>query len=75
MERKIVVAIRLGASFPLWFNWYQNSERIGTTAKYTINHGNIYVMSEKATGNDGRRRTIKTLRHAAGYEKNIKIKK
>jgi len=74
-ERKIVIAARLGASFPLYYRWFYDNKPVSETIKFNINHGDIYVMSEKATGNDWKKRNLYTLRHAAGFEKNIKIKK
>jgi hypothetical protein len=40
-----------------------------------LNHGDIYIMSDKAVGYDWKKRKIPTLRHAAGCKKffNIKI--
>ena len=38
-----------------------------------INHGDIYVMSEKATGYDWKKRNRLTVRHAAGCEKYLKV--
>lgn len=74
-ERKIVIAVRLGESMPLYYQWYNNNKPIGDKLECIINHGDIYAMDEKATGNDWKKRKIYTLRHAAGLEKNIKIKK
>nr|QBK93747.1 MAG: 2OG-Fe(II) oxygenase superfamily protein [Pithovirus LCPAC406] len=74
-ERKIVVGLRLGADFPLYFNWFQQCKPISDRITLNLSHGDVYIMSEKATGNDWRKRIIKTLRHAAGSEKNTKIKK
>jgi hypothetical protein len=69
LERKIVVAARLGVPFPLVFQWYLQCEPIGDPHVINLNHGDIYIMSEKAVGHDGRRRIIPTLRHAAGCKK------
>lgn len=40
-----------------------------------VNDGDIYVMSDKAVGYDWKKKTINTLRHAAGAEKYLLIKK
>lgn len=64
-ERKLVIGVRLG-EFPLYYRWYRNSDPHGKTIKVDLNHGDIYVMSEKAVGTDWKRRKIFTLRHAAG---------
>jgi hypothetical protein len=74
-ERKVVIAVRLGASMPLYYNWFKNGIPIGKTAKFVINSGDIYVMSEKATGNDWKKKSLYTLRHAAGQDQNVKLKK
>ena len=73
-ERKIVIGIRLGKTLPLHFQWFIESKEIGERIKLTLNHGDIYIMSEKATGNDWKKRKIFTLRHAAGCEKFLTIK-
>lgn len=71
-ERKKVIAVRLGASMPLCYQWYQNSKKIGERIKVDIHSGDIYVMSEKASGFDWKKRKIMTLRHAAGCDKYIR---
>jgi hypothetical protein len=73
-ERKIVIAARLGASLPLHYTWFKNNKPVGKTFKVILNHGDLYAMCEKATGNDWKKSSMYTLRHAAGQEKNIKIK-
>jgi alkylated DNA repair dioxygenase AlkB len=73
-ERKRVIGIRLGAPMPLRYLWFQNSKPVGDYANVVLNHGDLYVMSEKATGFDWKKRKIMTLRHAAGCEKYITYK-
>lgn len=73
-ERKKVIAIRLGASIPLHYQWFLNGLPIGKRVKLTLNHGDMYIMSEKAVGYDWKRRKIPTLRHAAGADKYLTIK-
>lgn len=73
-ERRKVVAVRLGAKLSLHYQWFCNSEPIGERIKFTLNHGDLYVMSEKATGFDWKSKKILTLRHAAGCEKFLTIK-
>lgn len=72
-ERRIVIGIRLGEPMPLHYQWFQYSHPVGETLKYMINHGDIYVMSEKATGYDWKKRNRLTVRHAAGCEKYLKV--
>ncbi len=68
-ERRKVFAIRLGGSMSLHYQWYFNSKPIGERVRLTIHHGDCYVMSDKAVGNDWKKKTIYTLRHAAGCNK------
>lgn len=76
-ERKKVIGIRVGETMDLKYNWFINGEAIGEKKVLLLNEGDIYFMSEKASGNDWKKRKIVTLRHAAGSEKYtaIKIKK
>ncbi len=73
-ERKRVIGARLGTEFPLHFQWYKKCKPIGEKLSINLNHGDIYVMSEKATGNDWKLRNSATLRHAAGLL-NVLMKK
>lgn len=68
-ERRIVIALRLGASIPLYYQWYYKTELVGKELKLMLNSSDLYVMSEKATGQDWDKRNIYTLRHAAGSDK------
>ena len=73
-ERKRVIGIRLGASIPLHFQWFHKSKPIGERVKILLNHGDMYAMSEKATGYDWKSSSKITLRHAAGSKKYLTIK-
>lgn len=73
-ERKKVIAVRLGASLPLHYQWFLNSEPVGKRVNLTLKHGDIYVMSEKASGHDWKTKKKATLRHAAGAKKFLTIK-
>lgn len=68
-ERRIVVAARLGESFPMHFQWFQQGKPIGDLFTTVLNDGDMYFMSEKAVGFDWKKKLIPTLRHAAGSEK------
>ena len=72
-ERRRVIGIRIGASIPLFFQWYNNCIPFGPMTQILLNHGDIYIMSEKSVGNDWKRRKIPTLRHAAGLPSILKI--
>lgn len=65
-ERRIVIAIRLGVERPLHFQWYHRDKPIGERIRLKLASGDLYAMSEKAVGQDWRRPSIPTLRHAAG---------
>ena len=69
-ERRKVIAIRVGAKFPLHYQWYCQSKTVGNRGDIMLGHGDVYIMSEKAVGTDWKKKNILTLRHAAGF--NIK---
>ena len=74
-ERRKVIAVRLGATMPLHYQWFVQSKPVGDRHKFKLNHGDVYAMSEKATGFDWKKKTIPTLRHAAGCSKFLSITK
>jgi hypothetical protein len=68
-ERKKVFAFRMGASMPLYFQWYLNFIKIGDPIQIDLHDGDMYVMSEKAVGFDWKTyKKIPTLRHATGCD-------
>lgn len=72
-ERKIVVCLSLGASSTLRYHWRlpASSEHMFEAVDIRVHHGDIYIMSEKATGFDWRRRSHVRVVHAAGSDKYI----
>jgi hypothetical protein len=69
-ERKKVIAFRLGAKIPLCYAWYHNNNAISDVITIDdLEHGDMYVMSEKTTGFDWKSKTKHTLRHSAGCAK------
>lgn len=74
-ERVKVIGIRLGETMPIHFNWFYKSKPIGETFKLNLNNGDGYFMSEKAVGMDWKKKNSYTLRHAAGCNKYLKLKK
>lgn len=73
-ERKKVVGFRLGSRMPLCYAWFKDNNKVSDII--TINdleHGDMYMMSEKATGFDWKSKLKYTLRHAAGCNKYTKI--
>lgn len=75
-ERRKVIAFRIGHSMDLHYSWFCKNDHIGETLKLNLQNSDMYIMSEKAVGNDWKKRNIYTLRHAAGIEnsKYLKIK-
>jgi len=71
-ERKIVICLSLGATSTLRYCWRLpgSSENTGQV-DIEVHHGDVYVMSEKATGFDWRCRSKTRLVHAAGSAKYI----
>lgn len=65
-EREIVIAVRLGGDFPLYYQWFHQGEKVGPLFETILSHGDIYFMSDKAVGHDWKRSSIYSLRHAAG---------
>jgi hypothetical protein len=71
-----VVGVRVGQTMPLHFVWFQRSLPVKGAPRTVIElgHGDVYIMSHKATGNDWMKKIIPTLRHAAGAPSFLKIK-
>lgn len=75
-ERRKVVAVRLGADIPLYYLWFRHSVPIVQTREsVSLSHGDVYIMSEKATGQDWKKKNIPTLRHATGADKFVGLPK
>ncbi len=72
-ERRKVIALRLGDSLPICYQWFKDGNPCGNRQDIIINGGDIYIMSEKAVGTDWKKKKIWTLRHAAGCSKFIKL--
>ena len=72
-ERKKVIGVRLGLEMPLHFQWFYKGSEVGKRIKFSLEDGDIYVMSEKTVGFDWKKKNITTLRHAAGCNKFLKI--
>ncbi len=73
-ERKKVIGVRIGQSFPLHYQWFIRFKPVGKRIEFMLNDGDIYVMSEKAVGKDWRCSSLLTLRHAAGADQYLIIK-
>lgn len=68
-ERRLVIGFRVGASMKLRYQWFLRFKTIGVPETINLNGGDIYIMSDKAVGNDWKRSIIPTLRHSAGADK------
>jgi hypothetical protein len=71
-ERTKVIAIRMGESSPLHYQWYKDGSPYGERIMVELNDGDIYVMCSKAVGTDWKKKSIYTLRHATGCDKFVK---
>jgi hypothetical protein len=67
--RRCVIAFRFGKEMSLCYQWYINSNEVGSKARFSIRGGDAYIMSDVAVGYDWKKRKVATLRHAAGCDK------
>ena len=72
-ERKVVVCVSLGAPSTLRYQWRLpgSSEHTLPPVDIALRHGDMYVMSEKATGFDWLSRSKVRVVHGAGASKFI----
>lgn len=71
-ERRKVFCLSLGKTSTVVWQWYKNGKAIeNETTEIKINHGDLYIMSEKAVGYDWKTKKFHTIRHAAGCSKYI----
>jgi hypothetical protein len=73
-ERRKVLAVRLGSSLNIHYQWFKEGSPVGKRIIVPLNGGDIYLMSEKAVGTDWKRKKVYTLRHATGCDKYTTIK-
>lgn len=62
-ENKVHIGIRLGANMTLRFGWFYRHKQIGGNIDFDLEDGDIYILSEKATGYDYNNKYKLTLRH------------
>ena len=76
-ERVVVICLTIGggSNYPMRWSWFINGKPCGIPIDIGLNDGDLYIMSEKAVGSDWKKRIIYTLRHAAGCDKYISMKK
>lgn len=70
-ERKKNVGVRFGDTLDLHFRWYYMNQIVSDILTVTLNSGDAYIMGDKTIGNDWKKRTIYTLRHACGKQSGI----
>ena len=75
-ERVVVICFSIGGSnYPMRWQWFKDGMPVGKPIQIALNDGDVYIMSEKAVGADWKLRKPYTLRHAAGANKYISLKK
>lgn len=62
-EGKIHIGVRLGSPMLLRFGWFYLSKQVGANIDFNLQDGDIYILSEKATGHDYKVKHKLTLRH------------
>jgi hypothetical protein len=75
-ERKKVIGVNLsdGNVREIHWKWYLNSKPISEPYKLELSSGDMYIMSEYSTGYNWKKRSIPTLRHAAGIDSSKYLK-
>ena len=73
-ERVCVACLRVGASMPMKFGMFHDSNMIGKSFQTIIKGGDLYFMSEEAVGAGWKYRSKYMWRHAAGADKYLKMK-
>lgn len=68
-ERTRVIALRIGNEMCLKYRWYHKSKPISVSKTIILYDGDMYIMSEKAVGQDWKKSSKVTLRHCAGSRK------
>ena len=69
-EKKKLIGLHLGNTFPINFRWYHNTIHCSTVKTIQLNHGDIYIMSELATGNSKEKLTKLFIKHSEGTHGN-----
>lgn len=65
-ERMKVIGYRMGHEFPLHYQWYCGTDPISEIFTINLDPGDMYVMSEYASGGKTMTKTRIYLKHAAG---------
>lgn len=70
-ERRVVIGAHFGQGakgMPLKIQWFFQNQHVGEEARIELNPGDLYVLSDKAVGNDWTTHSTLTLRHAVGKD-------
>lgn len=65
LERSVVVAMRLGASMPLFYQWFYYGRPLGNIMRFDLHHGDMYTMSSCAVGTHNATSSAPVLKHWA----------
>jgi len=65
-NRSMSVHCVLAHRYRCVIKWFQSSLPVGERWSRNMDHGTLYFMLAKAVGNDWHKRSVLTLRHAAG---------
>lgn len=60
-----MMCIHLGDPIQLSYKWFFSNKPVSESTGFTLNHGDLYIMSEKATGHDYKLKKNPILKH--GY--------
>ena len=63
-ERRKVIALRLGEPLPLFYRWFYQCDPVSRKIKFVLNPGDLYIMSDYATGHNWKKKNVATLRHS-----------
>ena len=69
-ERKRLCGIRLGGDFPINFRWHHGSIRCSDVKSINLSHGDVFIMSELATGYSKEKITKLFLKYSEGTHGN-----
>ena len=73
-ERVVVICISIGCdNYPMRWQWFKDGMPVGKCIDISLNCGDVYIMSEKAVGADWKKKSLYTVRHAAGANKYISL--
>lgn len=68
-DKKKIIGLHLGSSFPLNFRWYHKTEKVSDPYQINLNHGDLYIMSEMAAGLNKESKTKLYIKHGHGFNK------